>query len=166
MLLWKRCNVHCVKSVQIRSFSGPYFPAFGLNTEGVSPSIQSECRKISTRKNSVFGHFSRSGSSVPHCWTKYLQTFSSFNPISRHHNSNGTRLLSAIFLNQKILRKSLKCLEFMGTTRPIMQKANFGSSSRNLGKISGKTLLKKLFVHSFFHNTLSKIVGSKTFYDF
>ena len=23
---------HCVKSVQIRSFSGPYFPAFGLNT--------------------------------------------------------------------------------------------------------------------------------------
>ena len=35
---------HCVKSVQIRSFSGPYFPAFGLNTE---------------QKNSVFGHFSR-----------------------------------------------------------------------------------------------------------
>ena len=24
---------HCVKSVQMRSFSGPYFPAFGLNTE-------------------------------------------------------------------------------------------------------------------------------------
>ena len=24
---------HCVKSVQIRSFSGRYFPAFGLNTE-------------------------------------------------------------------------------------------------------------------------------------
>ena len=23
----------CVKSVQIRSFSGPYFPVFGLNTE-------------------------------------------------------------------------------------------------------------------------------------
>ena len=28
-----------MKSVQIRSFSGPYFPVFGLNTEtyGVSP---------------------------------------------------------------------------------------------------------------------------------
>ena len=26
-------NIHCVKSVQIRIFSGPYFPAFGLNTE-------------------------------------------------------------------------------------------------------------------------------------
>ena len=35
---------HCVKSVQIRSF------------------FWSECRKIQTRKNSVFGHFLRSGS--------------------------------------------------------------------------------------------------------
>ena len=43
-------------------FSGPYFIAFGLNTEryGVSLRIQSECGKIRTRKNSVFGHFSRS----------------------------------------------------------------------------------------------------------
>ena len=24
---------HCVKSVRIRSFSGPYFPAFGLNSD-------------------------------------------------------------------------------------------------------------------------------------
>ena len=24
---------HCVKSVPIRSYSGPHFPAFGLNTE-------------------------------------------------------------------------------------------------------------------------------------
>ena len=40
-------------------FSGPYFPAFGLNTERsvVSLCIQSECRKICTRKNSVFGYF-------------------------------------------------------------------------------------------------------------
>ena len=26
-------NYHCVKGVRIRSFSGPYFPAFGLNTD-------------------------------------------------------------------------------------------------------------------------------------
>ena len=26
-------NLHCVKSVRIRSCSGPYFPAFGLNRE-------------------------------------------------------------------------------------------------------------------------------------
>ena len=26
-------HLHCVKRVRIRSYSGPYFPAFGLNTE-------------------------------------------------------------------------------------------------------------------------------------
>ena len=43
---------HCVKSVRIWSFSGPYFPAFGLNTEryGVSFGIQSRSGKIQTRK--------------------------------------------------------------------------------------------------------------------
>ena len=42
---------HCVKSVRIRSYSGPYFPALGLNAERyeVSLRIQSECRKIQTR---------------------------------------------------------------------------------------------------------------------
>ena len=34
-----------VKSVRIRSFSGPYFPAFGLNTD---------------ETNSEYGHFLRS----------------------------------------------------------------------------------------------------------
>ena len=40
-----------VKSVRIRSYSGPYFPTFGLNTEryGVSLRIQSEWGKIRTR---------------------------------------------------------------------------------------------------------------------
>ena len=37
---------YCVKSFQIRSFSGPYFPASGLNTD---------------QKNSVFRQFLRSG---------------------------------------------------------------------------------------------------------
>ena len=45
-------DLHFVKSVRIRSFSGPYFPAFGLNTEiySVSLRIQFECGKIRTRK--------------------------------------------------------------------------------------------------------------------
>ena len=44
------------------AISGPYFPVFGLNAEiyGVNLRIQSECRKIRTRNNSVFGPFSRS----------------------------------------------------------------------------------------------------------
>ena len=43
-------------------FSGPYFPAFVLNTERyfVSLCIQSECGKIRTRKKPVFGHISYS----------------------------------------------------------------------------------------------------------
>ena len=43
-------------------FPGPYFPAFGLNAERyfIPLRIHSECGKIQTRKNSGFGHFSRS----------------------------------------------------------------------------------------------------------
>ena len=42
--------------------SGSYFPAVGLNTERyfVSLRIQSECAKIPTKNNFVFGQFSRS----------------------------------------------------------------------------------------------------------
>ena len=42
--------------------SGPYFPVFRHITEiySVNLRIQSEYRKIRTRNNSVFGHFSRS----------------------------------------------------------------------------------------------------------
>ena len=42
---------YTVKSVRIRSYSGPYFPAFGLNMErySVSLRIQSECGKMRTR---------------------------------------------------------------------------------------------------------------------
>ena len=43
------------KVAKYRVISGPYFPAFGLNTERYSISgIQSECGN--TRNNSVFGH--------------------------------------------------------------------------------------------------------------
>ena len=50
-ILSNACPFDCVKSVHIRSYSGPYFPAFGLNTErySVSLRIQSECGKIWTR---------------------------------------------------------------------------------------------------------------------
>ena len=44
--------MHCVESVQIRSFSP--------NTESLFYRIQSKYGEIRTRKNSVFGHFSHS----------------------------------------------------------------------------------------------------------
>ena len=42
---------HYVKSVRIWSYSGPHFPALGLNTErySVSLRIQSKCGKMRTR---------------------------------------------------------------------------------------------------------------------
>ena len=53
-------------------FSGPYFPVFGLNTEicGVNLRIQFEYRKIRTRKNSVFGHVSRSVNELK--WVRHV----------------------------------------------------------------------------------------------
>ena len=43
--------VHCLKSVRMRSYSGPHFTAFGLNTVRyfVSLHIQSKCGKMGTR---------------------------------------------------------------------------------------------------------------------
>ena len=51
--------VHCMKSVRIQRFSGPYFPAFRLNTERYSVylRIESECEKIWTRKTPNAGSF-------------------------------------------------------------------------------------------------------------
>ena len=48
-------KLHCVKSVQIRCFSGPYFPVFGLNTEIYLFSVQ--MWENTDQKNSVFGQF-------------------------------------------------------------------------------------------------------------
>ena len=44
-------HYHCVKNVRIWSYSGPYLPVFGLNTErcSISFGIQFECRKIWTK---------------------------------------------------------------------------------------------------------------------
>ena len=51
--LWHQ--FHCVKSVRIRSFSGPYFPAFELNSACLR--IQFEYEKIRTRKTQNTGTF-------------------------------------------------------------------------------------------------------------
>ena len=70
-------------------FSCPYFPTFGLNTEryGVrirEIRIQSKCRKIRTRKNSVFGHFSRS-ESFEHYDEGLVSLIDKWNEIQNYH---------------------------------------------------------------------------------
>ena len=67
---WKHDMMFSVYSVKMVTawkvskygvFSDPYCPVFGVNL-----CIRSECRKTRTRKNSVFGHFSRSGHFFPY----------------------------------------------------------------------------------------------------
>ena len=50
---------HSVKSARIRSYSGPYFPACGLNTKrySVSLRIEPEYEKNSDQNNFVYVHF-------------------------------------------------------------------------------------------------------------
>ena len=43
-------QIHCMKSVQIQSFFGPYFPVYGLNTE-------IKCRKVGSRKTPYLDNF-------------------------------------------------------------------------------------------------------------
>ena len=79
------CNLlHCEKIANIRSFPGPYFPAFELNKEtySVSLRIQSLGGKIRTRKtpnmdtfhvvllSSIFRLFPRRGPSLLKYWHK------------------------------------------------------------------------------------------------
>ena len=58
-VLIKKCMEHCVKSVQMRSFFWSVFSC--IRTEYGNIRVQFKYRKIRTRNNSVFGHFSRSG---------------------------------------------------------------------------------------------------------
>ena len=67
----EKCNKYGV-------FSGLYFPEFGLDTKiyGVNFRIQSEYRRIWTRNNSVFEHFSRSEHSPKsQCVTQKIKFF-------------------------------------------------------------------------------------------
>ena len=53
--------IQCVKIVRIRSYCGPHFPAFGLNTERYSVSSYSaRMPENIDQNNSEYGHFSRS----------------------------------------------------------------------------------------------------------
>ena len=75
-----------MRSAGIRSFSGPYFPSFGLNTKrygvslrkryGVSP-YAVRMRENTEQKNSEHGHFSRS--------VKHDPTLKSFMEIQKKH---------------------------------------------------------------------------------
>ena len=86
-------DFNCVKSDRIWSFSGPYFLAFGLNTERYRVSLYSvRMRENTYQKNSEYGHFSRSvyyiGKNAIHSDAVYFST--SRSPETVHSNSSET----------------------------------------------------------------------------
>ena len=90
--VYKISYCHCVKSVQTRSFFWSVLSR--IRTEhAVFLRTQSECRKIRTRKTSVFKHFSRS--------VLYTSSSDSFSPKSH-------------FL--RVFYKSISFLNFVLTT--------------------------------------------------
>ena len=84
--VWESKASHCVKSIQIGSFSWSVFSHIRteykeiLRRISISLHIQSGCGKIRARKNSVFGHFLRSEikhkASVTNYFNQLLITFS------------------------------------------------------------------------------------------
>ena len=85
-------------------FSGPDFPAFGLNTLRYSLHIQSKCGKIWTRKNSVLGHFSRSGRCSASAVTWIRDVFWT------HLNCDGAFLPQQIMTKNRLLFLQKSCI--------------------------------------------------------
>ena len=73
-----QCYKHCVKSVRIRSYSGPHFPVFGLYTErySISLRIQSKCGQMRTRitpnKDTSSSNFCLIGDIIFHDFTGHF----------------------------------------------------------------------------------------------
>ena len=69
---------YCVKCVRIWSYSGPHFPAFGLNTERlrICPYLV-RIRENADQNNSEYRHFSRGKPIHLEIWIK--QSITSFN---------------------------------------------------------------------------------------
>ena len=44
-------NFHCVKSVRVRSYSGPHFPAFGLNMNWTGDKVVKQLTKLDRQTN-------------------------------------------------------------------------------------------------------------------
>ena len=61
MLLRKRCNVYCVKSVQIWSFFWSVFSRIRTEHGASISQYSNRMQENKDQKISVFGHFSRSG---------------------------------------------------------------------------------------------------------
>ena len=104
---------YCVKLPKYGVFSGPYFPAFGLNTERyrVSLLILSLCRKIRTRKKLRiwtlftqwhFGQFCLFFGSLDYLWS-YPKGKNLLNVKNKENRSTLMGIFVFIFNSQRVL---------------------------------------------------------------
>ena len=113
------------------AFSGPYFPAFGLNRERhfVSLCIQSECGKIRAKKNSVFWHISHSVKREKHwhlhmtdlfSWRKYI---SNCTWIKQSHlgKCRNKKLHTWTLVNNGTLRNTADFASALGNVKKMLK---------------------------------------------
>ena len=156
-------------------FSGPYFPAFGLNTErySVSLHIQSECGKIRTRKNSVFGHFSRSdiqGKVSSNHWQWLYIVFplyfcvSSVEPNVMYQIPKGNWIEYLKTTNKSRVFKTGKCqLSQKSSLLSVLVKVEFIQSGPRVNFTVSKKFWKKRFIYDeddFFYSFLGNLIKS------
>ena len=108
-------------------FSGPYFPAFELNTERyeVSLLIQSECGKIRTRKYSVFGYFSHSVFCCMKAWINIFLVLQILIVIIQTKIFPADVYLYLLKICAKFLGKLTRNQKVQGKKRPPMNKYTF-----------------------------------------
>ena len=156
-------------------FSGPHFPAFGLNTErySVSLHIQSECGKIRTRKNSVFGHFSRSDIqgkvSSNHSQWLYIVfplyfCVSSVEPNVMYQIPKGNWIEYLKTTNKSRVFKTGKCqLSQKSSLLSVLIKVEFIQSGPRVNFTVSKKFWKKRFIYDeddFFYSFLGNLIKS------
>ena len=102
-------------------FSGPYFLAFEVNKEiyGVYHRIQSEYRKLRTKKNSVFGHFS--------CSDKHRDKRVTFNSLKFNYSkSKMLKYIIILHVKMSIGACSLTSSQYLGSN---LSAKEFGNTS-------------------------------------
>ena len=113
-------KLHCVKGVRIWSFSAPYSPAFGLNTERyrVSLRIQSEYGKMRTRKTpnmDTFHAMLRLKEELfwESIWEAYLKLVWSFCiKLCRTAHISNTYYFILYFVHKILFLRMSKCITF------------------------------------------------------
>ena len=132
-------NSHCVKSVQIRSFFWSVFSC-----------IRTEYRKIRIRKNSLFGHFSRSVKQNKKClqWYNFFVKYE-FTNSPQGHNLHVLSCMKLLYKVKKIAKHfNLEQL----TISPVINNANV--KNVNQGSLFQWRLHNQL---SIFYSTFSSM---------